>query len=227
MVARELTVAELLSLCVAKPTDDNAWLEFLKRYDSVVRSSVFSTFHRRAKQETERRQQFPESVAEDLVQDVYKRLVEDDCRALKQFSGSSENSICAYLAMIAVNVVRDHFREARAQKRPKISFSLDQLLDEQRDAPLLRDAVSQLDGRPLGPNSSLTVEEVERALRAVLTGDNRDRDLLIFQLRYYEGLTLEEIRDVMELKLSTVSVGSVLNRTATKLRAELERAARR
>jgi DNA-directed RNA polymerase specialized sigma24 family protein len=93
---------------------------------------------------------------------------------------------------------------------------------------LLRDAVSQLDGRPLGPGgSSLTVEEVERALRAVLTGDNRDRDLLIFQLRYYEGLTLEEIRDAMKLKLSTVSVGSVLNRTATKLRAELERAARR
>jgi RNA polymerase sigma factor (sigma-70 family) len=167
-------------------------------------------------------------VAEDLVQDVYKRLIEDDCRALKQFSGSSENSFCAYLAMIAVNVVRDHFREARAQKRPKISFSLDQLLDEQRDAPLLRDAVSQLDGRPLGPGgSSLTVEEVERALRAVLSGDNRDRDLLIFQLRYYEGLTLEEIRDAMKLKLSTVSVGSVLNRTATKLRAELERAARR
>jgi RNA polymerase sigma factor (sigma-70 family) len=228
LVARELTVAELLSHCLERPANEEAWSEFVRRYDSVIRASVMATFHRRAKQELERREQFPESLAQDLIQTVYMRLIDSEGRAIKQFSGTSEGSFCSYLSMIAVNVVRDYFREAKAQKRPKISFSLDQLLDEQREAPLLRDAVSQLNGRPLGGVPSLiSLEEVDSALNTVLTGDNRDRDLLIFKLRFYDGLTLEEIREALRLDLSTVSVGSVLNRTTTKLRGVLTRPTQR
>jgi RNA polymerase sigma factor (sigma-70 family) len=228
LAVRDLTVTELIKQCVTIPVDEGAWLEFVRRYDSVIRTCVFVTFHRRAKQEHERRQQFPDSLGEDLVQGVYMRLIDEEYRALKHFSGSSHNSLCAYLSMISVNVVRDHFREARAQKRPKITFSLDQLLDEQRDGPLHREAVSQLDGRPLThANRKLTIDDVESALRVVLTGENRHRDALIFKLRHYDGLTLEEIRDVLHLDLSTVSVGSVLNRTASKLRVVLEHRGRR
>jgi len=224
VVAREPTIDELLSRCTAWPADEAGWRDFVRRFDSVIRAAVMATFHRRAKQELDRREQFPDSLAEDLVQSVYIRLCEDQFRALKKFTGANETSLCSYLSMISVNVVRDYFREAKAQKRPKISFSLDQLLDEQRDAPLLKDATSQLDGRPSrGPAVRLSIEEVESALRVVLTGENRDRDSLIFKLRYYDGLTLEEIRDAMHLDLSTVSVGSVLNRTATKLRSVLHR----
>lgn len=224
MVARELTVTELVARCTSRPVDDAAWTEFVRRYGAVIKTSVLATYHRRAKQELERKQQFPESLVEDLVQAVYMKLVEEESRPLKQFSGSSENSFCAYLAMISVNIVRDHFREAKAQKRPKIAFSLDQLLDEQRDAPLLKDATSRLDGRPASRiGGELTIGEVDGALRLVLTGQNRDRDLLIFKLRYYEGLTLDEIREVLHLDLSTVSVGSVLNRTAAKLKTVLQR----
>jgi RNA polymerase sigma factor (sigma-70 family) len=182
-----------------------------------------TTYYRRVKQEIDRREQFPDSLAEDLVQAVYMRLIDGDGRAIKLFSGKSEASFCSYLKMISVNVVRDYFREAKALKRPKISLSLDQLVEDQKESPYLKEAVSQLDGRPTKQQGSLTAEEIDRLLNVVLTGENRDRDRLIFKLRYYEGLTLEEIRDALHLDLSTVSVGSVLNRTATKLRGELQR----
>jgi len=223
LVAKELTVGELIGKCTQRPVDQAAWSEFVRRYGGVIKASVLATYHRRAKQEIERKQQFPDNQVEDLVQQVYCRLIDDDNRALRQFSGTSENSLCSYLSMISVNVVRDHFREAKALKRPKITFSLDQLIDEQRDAPILKDVTSRLDGRPVAVSAqSLTLDEIENALQVVLTGNNRERDLLIFKLRYYDGLTLEEIRDVLNLNLSTVSVGSVLNRTATKLRTVLQ-----
>ena len=69
----------------------------------------------------------------------------------------------------------------------------------------------------------ISLDEVDSALNLILTGENRDRDLLIFKLRYYDGLTLDEIREALHLELSTVSVGSVLNRTTIKLRGVLRR----
>jgi DNA-directed RNA polymerase specialized sigma subunit len=50
---------------------------------------------------------------------------------------------------------------------------------------------------------------------------HRDRDALIFKLRYYEGLTLEEIKKTLGLDISPVGIGSILNRITHRLRAKL------
>ncbi|HWP44476.1 MAG TPA: sigma-70 family RNA polymerase sigma factor [Blastocatellia bacterium] len=216
-LTKEWTVSELLERCSRQPCDNAAWEEFVRRYQSTIRTSVTKTFHRKAMEDLDRKPQFPDDLIDDLVQDVYKRLITDRNRALTRFEGEYANSIYQYLTAISVNVVRDYFREVRAQKRPKVSYSLDELL-ENGENPRFSGPVSGYDGKPVSASPSFTMQEIEEALRKVVTGKNPDRDILIFQLRYYEGLTLEEIARVTGGKLSAISVGSILNRMIKKIR---------
>jgi RNA polymerase sigma factor (sigma-70 family) len=226
-VVIELTVHELLRLCLQRPPDEEAWREFVHRYHGSIKTSIAKTFHLRASQETDRRAQFPDDLIEDLVQAVYVRLIEDDNRALKRFEGEHENSIFQYLGIISVNVVRDYFREAKAQKRPKLSFSLDELLENLGDGAMLKEAVSNFDGTlATASASSLTIEDVEAVLKRSVSRRHRDRDMLIFKLRYYEGLTLEEIKKALGLDISPIGIGSILNRINGKVRAKLGRSRR-
>ncbi|HVF92236.1 MAG TPA: sigma-70 family RNA polymerase sigma factor [Blastocatellia bacterium] len=219
----EWSVADLLEHCSRRPPDDIVWKEFVRRYNATIKSSVVKTFYTKAREETDRKPQFPEDLVEDLVQSVYMRLVEDRNRALDRFEGEHENSIYQYLAMISINVVKDYFREMRAQKRPKVSFSLDALLESSGDSPLLNQTVGRLDGKPMFESDlSFVMEEVEYALKRSVSGKNRERDILIFKLRFIEGLTLEEITRVMNLDISAISVGSILNRILKKVRPLLD-----
>ena len=223
-VAVELTVHELLMQCLQRPPDEDAWREFVHRYHGAIRTSVARTFHLRASQEADRRAQFPDDLIEDLVQVVYVRLVEEGNRALDRFEGQHENSIFQYLGIISVNVVRDHFREAKAQKRPKLSFSLDELMENAGEGGVLKEAVSSFDGSvSIGQSSGITMEDVEVALKRSVSRRHRDRDALIFKLRYYEGLTLEEIKKALALDISPIGIGSILNRINSKLRPKLAR----
>ena len=204
----EWSVAHLLERCSTRPPDEEAWQEFVRRYHATIRTNVIKTFHRKAKEESDRKPQFPEDMVEDLIQAVYTRLVEDRNRALDRFEGEHDNSIYQYLAMISINVVRDCFREIRAQKRPKISISLDELLETRGD-PAVVDVAHE---------PRIGEDEIEVSLRKAVKGKNQDRDLMIFKLYYYEGLTHNEITELMNLDISAVSVGSILNRIVKKLR---------
>src|SRR5262245_45288726 len=194
----EWSVALLLERCSRRPPDDEAWQEFVRRYHSTIRNNVIKTFHRKAKEESDRKPQFPDDLVEDLVQAVYMRLVEDRNRALERFEGEHENSIYQYLAMISINVVRDYFREIRAQKRPKISICLDELIEIGGDGALSDESSNPWTGSPAF-RGAITEEEIDQALRRAVKGKNRSRDLVIFKLRYYEGLTLDEITESMGL----------------------------
>jgi RNA polymerase sigma factor (sigma-70 family) len=226
-VAVELTVYNLLRRCLERPPDEAAWQEFVYRYHPAIKAAVAKTFRSRVTQETERRAQFPDDLIEDLVQTVYVRLVEEGNRALERFEGEHENSIYRYLGIISMNVVRDHFREAKAQKRPKVTFSLDELLENAGDGAMLKDAISSIDGQPImGSALNLTMDDVEAALIRSVSRRHRDRDALIFKLRYLDGLTLEEIRRALRLDISAMGIGSILNRINSKLRTRLSRTAR-
>lgn len=224
--ASQWTVVELLARCTCQPVDEAAWEEFVRRFHQTIRSSVMRTFHRMAKGEADRLPQFPDEHSEDLVQSVYAKLVEDNMRALRQFEGSHDDSIYQYLVIISVNVVRDLFREIKAQKRPKVSYSLDQLLEG--EGPPLKDVISGLDGLPIGrTHASFTSEEIERALNKAIRDKNRDRDLLIFQLRFYQGMKLDEIARVLGPDVTSAKIGAILNRMLKRLKSALEKSRRR
>jgi len=224
----EWSVAELLDRCSVRPADEIAWEEFVRRFDPTIRNSIAKVFHQKIRENVERKSQFTENTVDDLVQMVYYRLVADRSEALKRFVGAHANSIYQYLILISINVVRDYFREMRAQKRPKIAYSLDELIGSDGTSTLLGDAASGLDGTPLPANSSpFTMNEIEAALRKAASWKNRDRDILIFKLHYLHGMTLEEITKAKGIKLSTVGVNSTITRVTRKVRRLLSKPPRR
>ena len=215
----ELTTEILVRRCRERPPDEAAWQEFVRRYHSVITTNVVNAFHLKAGTEFERRPQFAQNSIEDLVQTVYFRLIEDNCRVLRAFRGELENSLPAYLTMISRNVVKDHFRGIKAGKRPKISFSLDELLETAGDGGLLQGLSSDIDGKPSGtPPPRITIEEIDALLKKALTRRDRDRNILIFKLRYCDELTLEEIRDTLGLDMSPKGIASILSRVNARIR---------
>ena len=176
-----------------------------------------------ALRETDRRRQFPQYSIDDLVQAVYLHLVKQNNHALDRFRGRYEESIYRYLAVISINVVRDHFREVRAYRRPKISYSLDDLLrnDAERGVP---EVVCDISGEPTGSGKQkITMEDIDAALKKAAVRKHRDRDILIYKLRYLDELTLEEIRNVLGLEMSTYGIGSLVSRMNDRLRLRLSR----
>jgi RNA polymerase sigma factor (sigma-70 family) len=198
--------------------DELAWQEFCRRYHTTIRTAVLKTFRNKLREEVDRREQFPDDTSEDLIQSVYCRLIENRSQALRRFKGRHDNSIYQYLMMISVNVVRDYFREMNAIKRPKISFSLDEVLAADGAAASLGDR-TRLETVPApGANSAFTMDEIDNALKKAVGWRNRDRNILIFQLYYMEGLTLEEIINLLELGITAVGVNSILNRITRRMR---------
>jgi len=119
--------------------------------------------------------------------------------------------------MISVNVVRDHFREMKALKRPKITYSLDEILAADGAGMYVErtriESAAERRGDPI-----YTMEEIENALRKAVGWRNGDRDALIFKLYYFEGLTLDEIINLLELGITAVGVNSILNRIVRRMR---------
>jgi DNA-directed RNA polymerase specialized sigma subunit len=99
---------------------------------------------------------------------------------------------------------------------------LDELLENAGDGGVLKDVIG-IDTLPAGGGSSLTMEDLEAALKRSVSRRQGDRDALIFKLRYFDGLTLEEIKKALSLDLSPVGIGSILNRINGKLRLKLAR----
>lgn len=224
----ELTTEVLVRRCRQRPPDEDAWQEFVRRYHSVITANVVNAFHLKAGPEFERRPQFSQNSIDDLVQTVYFRLIEDNCRVLNAFRGELQNSLPAYLTMISRNVVKDHFRGIKAGKRPKISFSLDELMETGGDGGLLKGLSSGIDGKPSGtPTAEISIAEIDALLMKALNRKDRDRNILIFKLRYCDELTLEEIRDALKLDMSTKGIASILSRITARIRRTVQRTSRR
>ena len=114
-----LNSIDLFQKCAADREDSALWSEFLNRYSSRLKQFIRGML----------RQVFGSSAytsnafvlggiqESDLFQNIIVRLVENNCAAMKRFSGSTEEELLAYLAVISRSVVMDAVRRHKAIKR--------------------------------------------------------------------------------------------------------------
>lgn len=212
---RELTIAELLARCSERPADQSAWQEFVRRFNPVIRTSVAAAFRIKANHDPDRKTQFSDDLIEDLVQTVYMKLVENGGQVLERCKNLHDNSIYKYLKVIAVNVVRDHFRDALALKRRKVCHSLDELVETGGEGALGQAGIVQpvIASAPGG-----AMPDIDYALVKAVSKKTRDRDIRIFKMRFEEGMEIEEIIRSLDLDLSPISVRAILNKILRKLK---------
>lgn len=205
-----------------KPSDEQAWCEFVCRYHAAIKKSVAHALQRQGKSNPEQQAAISEEQIEDFAQAVYLRIIKDDRAALKNFKGDFENSIFQYLLIISINVVRDHYRESRAIKRPQIVCSLEDLLSKHSETFIFKEVEAlQSDAATDESAKLISAEIIDDIFSRIVKWPYKERDIMIFKLRYYEGLTNKEITRIKGLQLSLEGVGAIIRRTLNRLRKYL------
>jgi len=109
-IVRNWSVEKLIDACSSRPAQEPAWQEFVRRFHSTIQTNVSNVFAYVTKNENGIQQKLFEDIIHDLVQDVYRRLTENDSAALRGVNCGEVKSVKNYLLLISINTVRDYFR---------------------------------------------------------------------------------------------------------------------
>ena len=198
----QLTSSEIVRKCAASG-DVEAWTEFIGRFQPVIAAAVLRTA--RPFGEPSPR------LLDDLTQETYLKLCENQCRILRSFQPRHDDAIFGFLKVIAANVVHDHFKSALAGKR---GANQTEAIDDD----------SHIDLRTTGADGAgvifqtLQLQEIDRILTIVTAGKDQKRKQMIFWLRHQQGLTASEIAALPAIGLTTEGVESVLLRLIVQIR---------
>jgi RNA polymerase sigma factor (sigma-70 family) len=223
---KRLSNLDLVARLVDAGPEDSLWCEFVTRFESRIRLAVTRSLQTEAARNPGLAAgSLPDTVL-DLTQDVFVKLLDSDRRALSRFRGVSEHSIYTYLATIAVNLVRDHFKKLRAKKTPRATASLSNVVPsepETEEGPTYDQALVS-DGP--GPERFVASRELRDRLSSMVAdaapkGPGAARDRLVFRLYFIEGLTVGEIAAIRSIGLSSSGVEKRVRRIRNTLRERL------
>jgi RNA polymerase sigma-70 factor (ECF subfamily) len=200
----DLSSSELVRAC-AGSKDEEAWTEFIRRFHGVIAAAVLRTARHWG--EPTRFQ------LDDLIQDTYLKLCDDDSRLLRSFRPRCEDSIYGFLKKVAANVVHDRFKSVLAAKRgvAQTEAIMDMQIDPRTADQGSFDAVSK----------RLQIEQVDMILMRVTAGKDQERKRTIFWLRHRQGFTAREIAAIPSVGLTTEGVESMLMRLADMIRGHI------
>jgi RNA polymerase sigma-70 factor, ECF subfamily len=200
-----LSPDDLVKAC-AGSHDPVLWQEFIRRFQPVIATAVLRT----ARHWGEPSRQ----LLDDLIQETYFKLCDDHNRLLRSFQSRHPDAIFGYLKVIAANVVNDHFKSALAEKRG--AGQVDSLPDHASSSasvPIADDSTAM--------ERRILLRQIDEALTVVITGDDQQRNRLIFWLYYRDGLTANAIASLPSIGLTTKGVESILHRVTHLIRSHM------
>ena len=154
------------------------------------------------------------SVVDDIVQESFLKLCEQERRILRDFRPQGEDSFFGLLRVVTASVANDYFRRQYSEKRGGKVVTL-ALEDE------LAGVAPPAQPEGMDVHKAILFAELDRKLQSV-SGPSAERDRTIFWLYYLQGLTADEIATLPGSELSAKGVESALRRIVTWLRKELE-----
>jgi RNA polymerase sigma-70 factor (ECF subfamily) len=198
-------VNELAEAC-ARSADAREWEEFLRRCAPIATLVARRIARMWLGVATP-------SVVDDIVQEAFLKLCEQERRILRDFKPRSEDSFFGLLRVVTASVANDYFRRQHSEKRggKVVTMTLD-------DDPTSAVAVST--ETTAGIHRAVLLGELDEKQRSA-PGSSAERDRTIFWLYYLQGLTADEIAALPASDLSAKGVESALRRVTTWLRKEL------
>jgi RNA polymerase sigma factor (sigma-70 family) len=202
---------ELFHLCAADRDNSDAWSEFLRRYTTKISYFIRGAM-RQARMGFARTGDTVSFQESDFFQTTIVRLVENDCAAMKKFSGTSENALSAYLAVICRSVVLDAMRYSSAGKRRRPATA-------ENDESIMHGAPVHLTDDSGFDRPILIRELMSFAFHTAKShsGEISHRDQLIFQLHFFDGLSHSQIAQCKGVNLTKAGVEKVLKRLVERV----------
>ncbi|HZD96405.1 MAG TPA: sigma-70 family RNA polymerase sigma factor [Candidatus Sulfotelmatobacter sp.] len=191
----QLGSQELIAECLST-RQAAAWQEFVRRFQPLIAGVVARTASRWLT--------VTAALVDDLVQETYLKLCTEEFRRLRDFVSWHDDAIYGYLKAIAYTVTLDHFKVHYAVKRGA-------RLQNTSDF----DTSLRVEGRKSSVEDNILLRELEEMAGEVA---EEDRDKLIFQLYYRQGLTTRKIAGIPAIGLSQKGVESCLHRLTERLR---------
>ncbi|MEJ2086757.1 MAG: sigma-70 family RNA polymerase sigma factor, partial [Acidobacteriota bacterium] len=186
------------------------WEQFIERFQNRLHAGVYRALAR-CELELNRQDR------EDLMQDVFCRLLDRRRRCLKLCRGREEASVGAYLGRVAENVVLDRVRSTSAVKRGR-----DRLVELRPES--VYDPVADAADRRSNPEARLLAREREwtflASFRQVVGRTTPERDWRVFYLAVFEGCSSREICTRMGGSLKPSTVDSLIHRMRRRLAAK-------
>lgn len=208
MEASQASINDLAKVC-AHTADAAEWEELLRRctpLTGMVAARVCRLWTHGSSP----------AMVDDIVQEIFMRLCEQERRILREFEPRGEDSFLALLRVVAASVANDYFRRISSVKRggKVVTASLE------TDAQLAGAAGASESARI---ERSALLAQLDRKLGSV-PAIVSERDRWIFWLYYRQGLTAEEIAGLPDAGLTPKGVESALRRTANWLKSEVGKA---
>lgn len=179
----QLSTTELVRYCAQNTQNRCAWTEFCNRFDETIRRGIYRFKNMLVEHKNP---DFRDKIIQDLNQEVYHQLLKNDCKALKAYRGSNENSFFLYLGVICKNTVLNYLRS----KSNKIDRTPGHH-EESEKAGASEESDTQID---LNIHFNLFSQ-----------GKHKARDRLILKLHFFDGLSFEEIAAAMNISTKRVA----------------------
>lgn len=188
------------------------WEELVRRYGTLLALRICQVLRAWGQEPS------PEQV-EEMVQEVYVRLLTRGARRLEQCRAQSEKQVVVYLARVAERVVLDELRAASAWKR---GSGVLVPLDPAETSPA---------AKTVDPGETPDVVAMRREIRRLLlqvgrslheradTRGDRRRNLRILRLALIEGWSSREIVRAEGGRLAASTVDTVVHRARRLLLA--------
>jgi DNA-directed RNA polymerase specialized sigma24 family protein len=191
---------------VEPPAARAAWEELIRRFGAGLRARVYLALRRVGSRPRG-------DEVEELVQEVYCRLLAGGCRRLGACRGRGDKVMGAYLGRVAERVVYDQVRAARALKRGGRCVLEQGVVGE--------DLAERAVDPGATPEEALLGEERLRlfleSCGALAGPRDRRRNARILALVLLGGWSSAEIARAARGKLSARSIESLVHRTRSRL----------
>jgi RNA polymerase sigma factor (sigma-70 family) len=193
---------------------EEAWDEFINRFETIIMTSIQETYRSYFKHE-------PLNIedAKDLMQKILLKLMKDDFSILRNIKIRHPFSVRHYLYAAATNMTHNWLRDInRIKRKHSIARSLDEeILDNDAagfNNEWLRDKCAN-------PEENLLQKELIEQILQIIDLESKDevkeRNRKIFLLAYREGYMAEEIAARDDIDMKPAGIASVLNRLKKRL----------
>jgi RNA polymerase sigma factor (sigma-70 family) len=202
-----LTADQLFQHCCAVPPDEAAWRELFQRYHPDIEAAIYRVIG------------FPPQghhahLYEDVLQKFRMRLLEHERRPLRSFRGKTDNEARAFLRQVAASVACNVLNQ---EPPPHMH------LDQQKEDSLSRSEVF-VDLSAFDEKYFMLRQSIDDCLEQILHGHNKKRNVAIFKLAVYEGLSPQEIAGMPDFAaISAHAIEQQITRIRRKLRPCLDK----
>jgi RNA polymerase sigma-70 factor (ECF subfamily) len=201
MDLEHLKLYDLLQKCL-HTRNEYLWAEFIRRTQPLITATIAHRLRNCPSQ-------IAAGVVDDLVQETYLKLCENNFRPLREFKYDHENGIYGLLKSAACSVFSDYIRYRLSQKRGggKLTICLE-------DGMAVRVPVN-VAGRL---EREVLLHEIHRLLATCSDDATLQRDSAIFWLYYRYGLSCDAIARIAYMGLTVKGVESTILRLTRRVK---------